>query len=108
MVILVLAVVCVLLLAWLVVMCLACYGLFLRLREVEELLRRKCAEFDELEDIAGNQARRIRHLRERIDGYRAELDALSITPPAATAALTPDDPSLLPAEIEQWLRTRES
>ncbi len=55
------------------------------------------------------QARLIRHQCERIDGYRAELDALSITPPAtAVAALCPDDPSLLAAEVEQWLRTRES
>lgn len=53
-----------------------------------------------------HKARFIRHLCERIDGYRAELDALSIAPPAACAAPTPDDPSLLPAEIEQWLRER--
>lgn len=71
-----------------------------------------------------DQARRIRHQCERIEGYRAELererrlvddlaadlDDLSIAgpPPTACAALTPDDPSLLPAEVEQWLRTRES
>ena len=39
--------------------------------------------------------------------YRAEFCGISdLVPPAATAALTPDDPSLLPAEIEQWLRER--
>ncbi len=51
------------------------------------------------------QARLIRHLRQKCAGYRAELSALSIAaPPAAVAALTPDDPTLLPAEVEQWLR----
>lgn len=50
----------------------------------------------------------VRHQCDRIAGYRAELDALSLTaPPAAVAALTPDDPALLPPEVEQWLRNRE-
>lgn len=51
-----------------------------------------------------HKARIIRHQRERIDGYRADLDAcnhrldaLSIAPPAACAALTPDAEPPIPA-----------
>ncbi|MGW9196088.1 hypothetical protein [Micromonospora chersina] len=51
-----------------------------------------------------------RHQREVIRRDRAEfwdLANLDTPPPAAAAGLTPDDPSLLPTEVEQWLRTQE-
>ena len=47
----------------------------------------------------------VRGQRRQLTALGAELEALTVgAPPAAAAALTPDDPDLLHAEISAYLR----